>query len=209
MAELDENDILSIVTFDETARTVLAPTHVRDKGLILSKVTPLVTGGSTNLYDGLKDGFEAVETSLAQAQGYENRVIVITDAGQNTGTTSDVEILWLVNEFAAKGIGLTAIGVGGNFNETLTRGITQGRGGNYVFVQSGRDMYRYFESFDFLVTPVAYALRAGITLADVGAKLEKTYGVPGTASPGGLIHVETLFFTGEGGGAIVLQYKLQ
>jgi Ca-activated chloride channel family protein len=208
--ELDEDDVLSIVTFDTTSQVLLQPAPVRDKARLVTMVQSLATRGSTNLEAGLRDGFELVSDNVDRLRNHEHRVILISDAGLNTGVTDESALTRLVTDYAGEGIGLTALGLGENFNQSLVHGIANSRGGNYLFVQTGQDMVRYFDAFAYLVTPVAYDFKVRLALEGTGARLVRAYGVATEA--GGqpardIVDLRTLFFT-EGGGAILLEYEL-
>lgn len=207
ISHLNEDDIVSIVVFDSVSKVLVQPTPVSNKSLLVQKVQQIQIGGSTNLDAGLRDGF--VLASKACKEGYQNRVILFSDAGLNTGVTDPTSILRLVSDYAAENIGLTAIGVGENFHHDFIHKITMSKGGNAHFVHTGADMMKFFRNFDFLVTPVAYNLKVSATLTDLHAKLSKTYGVPMLKNEPiqELINVRTLFFSEEGG-AIVLEYDL-
>ncbi|MFC2074907.1 VWA domain-containing protein [Bdellovibrionota bacterium] len=206
--QLNEGDVLSVVLFNQESELLFAPTDVTDKEALIKLVNSLEAGGSTNLEAGLRDGFELVSENLIA--GYENRVILISDAGLNTGVTDQANLLRLVTDFADEGIGLTAIGLGLNFNQDFIHGITMSHGGNYIFVHSGKKMAKFFRSFNYLVTPVAYNLKARIDLNGLKAKLVNAYGVPSSENEPlrDIVNLKTLFFSEEGGG-ILLEYVLE
>lgn len=206
VAQLNEQDSLSIVLFDTDSEILLQTTEVTNKEAILELIKKLETKGSTNLEKGLRDGFELVSENFKQ--GYENRVILISDAGLNTGVTTEGSLVKLVSDYAAEDIGLSAIGLGLNFNQDFIQAITMSKGGNYQFMNSGKAMFKLVKNFDFLVTPVAYNLKASVNLEGIEAKLVKTYGVPMKEDEPtrDLIDVRTLFFS-EAGGAIILEYQ--
>ncbi|WP_170319751.1 vWA domain-containing protein [Polyangium spumosum] len=208
--ELDEEDVLSIVLFETNSEILVRPAPVGDKEALITKVRALQTRGSTNLEAGLRDGFTLVRENVDRLPGYEHRVILISDAGLNTGVTDTTSLERLVQEQARRRVGLTALGVGENFHQSVIHAISSSRGGNYLFVQSGEDMLRYFQAFDYLVTPVAYDFNVGVVVQGIGAELVRAYGVTteGGAQPArALIDLKTLFFT-EAGGAILLEYEL-
>ncbi|MDC3962593.1 vWA domain-containing protein [Polyangium jinanense] len=208
--ELDEQDMLSIVLFETNSEILVRPAPVRDKPALIAKVRALQTRGSTNLEAGLRDGFTLVRENVDRLPGYEHRVILISDAGLNTGVTDTASLERLVTEQANARIGLTALGVGENFHQSVIHAITNSRGGNYLFVQSGEDMLRYFRAFDYLVTPVAYDFNVAAFVQGLGVEHVRSYGVTteGGAQPSrNLIDLKTLFFT-ETGGAILLEYAL-
>ncbi len=74
-------------------------------------------------------------------------------------------------------------------------------------------MYKFFKNFDFLVTPIAYSFKAFIK-SNYDLKLLEAYGVPkfpddDATKEQEMISVQTLFFAGEGGGTILLEYELK
>ena len=77
--ELNEKDILSIVLFDTKSEVLLSAQNVTDRDAIIAKVRELKTKGSTNLEAGLMDGYEEVSARALDLEGYENRVILISD----------------------------------------------------------------------------------------------------------------------------------
>lgn len=214
IAELNHDDYVSLVVFDDAAEVLVPATQLSSNAVrdhILSVIANLQTDGSTNLYDGLKAGYELVSDNAEHLPGYNHRVILISDAGLNTGTTDEAVTVALVSDYAAENIGLTAIGLGLNFNQDFITAIARSLGGNYIYAHSGRDMVRYFSSFKFLVSPVAHHLKARLNFANTSAKLVKAYGIPGESltSSDELISVQSLFLTNQGGGAILLEYLLE
>jgi Ca-activated chloride channel family protein len=140
----------------------------------------------------------------------ENRVILISDAGLNTGITNDHAIKDLIQNAALEGIGLTAIGIGENFNEKLINLVAQTKGGNYLFANNGHAMEKFFDNFKFLVSPIAHHFKVSVDFMDFKAQLNKVYGIPSlkNTSKSEIINVPSLFFTSTGGGAIVLEFDL-
>ncbi|MBK9263212.1 MAG: VWA domain-containing protein [Polyangiaceae bacterium] len=208
--QLDARDILSIVIFDTNSEILRRPARVNDPERIIAKVRRLSTRNTTNLEAGLRDGYMLASENVDRLSGYEHRVLLITDAGLNTGVVDESDILRLVTDNASRGIGLTALGLGENFKQEFIHGITNSRGGNYVFVHSGKDMLRYFDAFKYLVTPIAYNFRVRLGLSDIQAKLVAVNGVPtesGTQPVRPVIDLPTLFFS-ETGGAMLLEYEL-
>ena len=210
---LQSDDYVSVVVFDNEAEVLMPARQIKsnqDKEEIIKAINNLQTRGSTNLYDGLKKGYELVSDNGVKLASYNHRVILISDAGLNTGTTDEASNVRLVSDYAAESIGLSAIGLGLNFNQDFIMGITESLGGNYLFAQSGVDMYRYFESFDFLVTPIAQHLKARLSFKNTKAQLVKAYGISSQAAieNDDLINVKSLFLSNEGGGAMLLEYLL-
>lgn len=210
VSELEEGDLLNIVIFDTHAEILLSPTPVVRREEIIQKIKSLETRNSTNLEEGLRVGLELLEASASPKRA--SRAILLTDAGLNTGVTDKSIIERLVNRFAANNIGLTAVGIGDNFEQDLIHNISRLRGGNYIFVESGRRLAEYFNGFDFLVSPIAYSFKADLKINGLKSRLAAAYGIPGKFGDQAvvkLIELETLFFAGPaGGGTILLEYDL-
>lgn len=210
VSKMNKEDLLSIVLFNGESQILLKPTPVTNTADIKKLIKDIVAEGSTDLEKGLRDGFNLVSEKFKK--GYENRVILISDAGANTGATAEVDLVRLVSDFASENIGLTAIGLGVNFKQELIHGITLSKGSNYIFVNSGKGLKTYFEQFEFLVSPIAYNLKAKLELKDIDAKLVKAYGVPMKADSKiqNILDIRTLFLASEGGGGtILLEYDLK
>ena len=199
-------DRISIVLFNDYSLVLKTPTAFLNKSSLIELIHSVNPGGKTNLYAGLEKGYELVSSILNQQ--FENRVILISDAGLNTGHTSESDNIQLVEKYAFKGIGLTAIGMGENFNKSLIDAITSNYGGNYIFIQSGEALQDHFSQFDFLVSPIAYNFRA--SLAIPGYRLTRAYGIPTEhqAVSDDLFKITSLFFSSvDRGGAILLEYQ--
>lgn len=211
--ELENEDYVSVVIFDSVSEVLIPTTRVTstdDKNHIIDAISRLETKNSTNLYDGLKAGYELVSDNTHQLTNYNHRVILISDAGLNTGNVDDAVNVRLVSDYAAENIGLTAIGLGLNFNQNFIEGISRSMGGNYIYAHSGEDMVRYFSSFKLLVSPIAHQLKVRLDFANTSATLLNAYGIPGEAvtSSNELINIQSLFLTNQGGGAVLLEYQL-
>ena len=212
LKKLNANDIVSVVIFDDAEEVLFPPTFATDLADEVTKIQALHTDGGTNVESGLRKGFELVSEHFKP--DYENRVILLSDAGLNTGIISEAELVRLVSDAAGESINLTAVGVGVNFNQGFIHGITLNKGANYVFVQSGKGLQNYINQFDFLTTPVAYNFKAQIELQGLKAKLANVYGMPKKpdAPVLDLVDIRTLFLTSSedgGGGATLLEYDLE
>jgi Ca-activated chloride channel family protein len=130
-------DSLSIVTYDDTVATVLAPVKVTDKaaiGKVLSKVS---AGGCTNLSGGWLKGVEHVNSQLSQER--INRVLLLTDGQANAGIRDAGQLTDMAREKSNAGIVTTTLGFGANFNEDLLIGMANAGEGHFYYIQSPED----------------------------------------------------------------------
>lgn len=146
LAELKHGDIVHLVLFDSTACTVAKnfvvgrDSHQRLADLI-RRIEPR---GSTNLNDGLGQGYAAADAAYQPA--YTNRVVLATDALTNTGVTDQGLISMVGKHFDARRIRLSGVGVGSEFNDALLDELTERGKGAYVFLGSDAEVDAVFGS---------------------------------------------------------------
>jgi Ca-activated chloride channel family protein len=132
---LEPNDILSIVTFEEQVDVLMPARRIVNKALVKEHIRRLDVGNTTNLYDGLMAACMQIASVQAQTPGYVNRVLLLTDGEPTAGLKDFNSIVQQVAEQKAKGISITALGFGGEYNEELMAGIARRSGGNYYYIQ--------------------------------------------------------------------------
>lgn len=156
LAELKHGDIVHLVLFDTSVCTLAQnfvvgrDSHQRLADMI-RRIQPL---GSTNLHDGLVQGYAV--TDRAYQPAYTNRVVMITDALTNTGVTDQRLISVVGKNYDARRIRLSGVGVGSEFNDALLDELTERGRGAYVFLGSEAEVDAVFGSrFTSLVETVA------------------------------------------------------
>lgn len=129
---LTPDDVLSIVTFEETVEVLMPARRVTDPGLIKQHIARIVPGNTTNLFDGLYAG--GAQVASVPLQGYVTRVLLLTDGEPTAGLKDFASIVNQVAELKARGVTVTALGFGPEYNEELMAGIARRSGGNYYFI---------------------------------------------------------------------------
>jgi Ca-activated chloride channel homolog len=210
---LHPEDRFGLVLFDQYAYTALVPrpVGVRDMAAIKRHIRDLRAMGGTNLDAGL-----ALATSLMQEaktsdpDTYENRIVFMTDAMPNLGSTSDAAFLQRIKDNAAIRLYSTVIGIGLDFNTALVEKITKARGANSYSVHTAGEFKKRLDAeFDYMVTPLVFDLV--LDFASTGYKIDKVFGSPeADAATGEIMRINTLFpspTTEEGsrGGLVLLR----
>ena len=140
---LDRRDTVSIVTFGDVGRVVLEPTPASDGREILDVIGRLQPGGSTNLEDGLRLGYDLARSALTE-NGID-RVVLASDGVANVGLTDPDGILGSIRRDAAAGIELVSVGVGmGNYNDVLLEQLADEGDGFYAYVNTPDEADRLF-----------------------------------------------------------------
>lgn len=141
--ELDKDDYISIVTYDDNEEVLLGSGRVEDKASVKRIVSEIKSGGYTNLSGGMLKGFMEVESTYKR--GYVNRVLLLSDGLANRGISGRSEIAVLVRERSRKyGVTISTFGVGNDFNENLMTDIADYGKGNYYYIKNSDDIPRIF-----------------------------------------------------------------
>jgi Ca-activated chloride channel family protein len=150
---LADTDRLAIVEFDDQV-TIDAPLATLDRTNLHQIVSRLTPRGATNIFDGLKTGFDLAAPALDPQR--ESRVIFLSDGLATYGNTSDPAILTMADGYVERGIGLTTIGVGLEFDVALMRGLAEHGAGNFYFLQDASAATEVFQQeLAYFASPIA------------------------------------------------------
>ena len=160
---LETHDILSVVTFAETVDVVMPARRVVNRQLVKEHLQRIQVGNTTNLFDGLVAG--AAQVASVRADGYLNRMLVLTDGEPTAGVKDFSSIVGCVGEQKTRGITTTALGFGPDYNEELLAGIARRSGGNYYYISRPELIPEVFrKEMDTLLTLTAQNLRLKLFL---------------------------------------------
>ena len=189
---LGPDDNLGVVLFNNGAHLAkpLESMGSADRDRLKANIIGIHEGGGTNMDAGMNLG-----TSLfgETADGYENRIIFLTDAMPNLGDISRAGLFKTVSDNSENGIHTTFIGVGVDFNTELVEALTKIRGANYYSVHSAEEFKnRMVDEFELMVTPLVFDLE--LNLEADGYEIEEVYGSPeADQATGEIMRVSTLF----------------
>lgn len=128
---LTKEDHVAFVAYNHHVQT-LAPLHrVVNREYLHHRIDELYAAGQTNLSGGLLEGCAQLDKRLDQPGLHH--VILLTDGLANRGVTDPNKLVQLVQRCAQRGITVTSIGVGTEYNETLLSRIAAAGGGRYVY----------------------------------------------------------------------------
>ena len=144
VGELDPMDAVGITAFDDRADVILPITRVGEAGRLHAAIDQLLPRGGTNLSEGLRVGFESLD-GFAEA-GVLRRVVLLTDAVANVGETDMYRIAQHARQGDARGIRLSAIGVGLDHADSVLVEMTRQGYGNHYFLDSPERITRVFQT---------------------------------------------------------------
>jgi len=212
MKHLKPEDRFGVVLFDNNAYPVkrLRSVATTDMEAIKGHILALRQRGGTNWSAGYKTGLRYFDK--VSKEGYENRIIFITDAMPNSGELDKNRLFGMAKKASKKGIHTTYIGVGVDFNPNLVEVVSKTRGANYYAVHSSKAFRKRMDAeFDYMVSPLVYDLT--LKLSSKGYKIDAVYGSPqAKLSTGEIMKVHTLFPSASDGkrnkgGVILLRLK--
>ncbi|MBA3821074.1 MAG: VWA domain-containing protein [Deltaproteobacteria bacterium] len=156
--QVGANDRVAIVSFDDVV-TIDAPfTDVIDRARLHTVVTALRPRGGTNIHDGLRAGFTMLGENPPDER--QNRVVFLSDGLATVGITTQSTIISMATSFISRGIGLTTIGVGNDFDVELMRGLAERGAGNFYYVEDAAAATEVFaQELDYFLSPLAMDIR--------------------------------------------------
>jgi Ca-activated chloride channel family protein len=134
-ATLTPADRVAIVTYAGASGLALPSTTGADKGRIERAIADLRPGGSTNGAAGIQLAYDIASRSFIR-DGI-NRVILATDGDFNVGTTSQGELVRLIERERERGVFLSVLGVGtGNIKDSTMEQLANRGNGHYSYLDS-------------------------------------------------------------------------
>ncbi|HSC85864.1 MAG TPA: VWA domain-containing protein [Polyangiaceae bacterium] len=170
LRELKMGDVVHLVLFDTNScdlaqNFVVGRDSMARMEQLIGQIQPL---GSTNLHDGLTQGYAAVDRTYQPT--YTNRVVLVTDAIANTGVTDENLISMVGKHYDERKVRLSGVGVGSDFNDSLLDGLTERGKGAYVFLGSEAEVdavfgNRFVSLIETIATDVHFRLHLPPSLA--------------------------------------------
>ena len=128
-------DRIAMVVYAGNSGLALPTTSGADKGAIHAAIDRLESGGSTNGGEGIELAYQIARAQFVP-EGV-NRVVLATDGDFNVGTTSESELVRLIERERKSGVYLTVLGVGeDNLQDGTMEALADHGNGNYAYLDS-------------------------------------------------------------------------
>lgn len=177
---MQDGDRLAVVAFHSETEVLLPSTRIErgQLGELRERVSEMRAMGTTDLAGGLRAGLEEVIRNF-EPQGI-NRVVLLSDGVPNDPSTIEA----LAQAAGERGIAITALGLGTEYDETLLAAISQRSGGRFHFVEDSGAVASVFRDEVLrmrrvLARNLAIALRPG-----PGVRIESVVGQPQVSADG-------------------------
>ncbi len=135
MEKLTAADVLSIISFSDRAEVVASAEPLRNKPTILRRLHAIEASGGTEIYQGLAAGVKELRQSALNE--FSNHLILLTD-GHTYG--DDAQCLELATKTAVDGIGITAFGIGSDWNDQFLDKLVAPSGGQSNFIEQPKSV---------------------------------------------------------------------
>lgn len=129
--DLRPEDALSIVTFSDRAEVVLSASEVLDRKAAKTRVIGIHPAGGTEILSGLVAALG--EIMHARRSTGVNHIILLTD-GRTYGDEGDS--LSLAEEAGADGVGISAMGIGHDWNDKFLDLLASRTGGSSAYIDT-------------------------------------------------------------------------
>jgi Ca-activated chloride channel homolog len=132
---MNPQDLITVVTFDSQAQTVVRLQPASNRQRILSDIAQIRASGGTNVLPGLQETFD----QLLAARARKKHAIVLSD-----GQSPAEGVRELIDEAAAAGITVSAVGVGDGADLALLQTIAARGGGRFYHTGDPSSIPRIF-----------------------------------------------------------------
>lgn len=133
--QLSARDRVAIVVYAGSSGLALPSTTGDRKGEILAALDRLEAGGSTNGGAGIQLAYQLAQQNFIR--NGSNRVILATDGDFNVGTTSEGDLVRLIEEKREGGVFLSVLGFGtGNVKDSTMEKLADKGNGNYAYIDT-------------------------------------------------------------------------
>ncbi|WP_437733140.1 vWA domain-containing protein [Sorangium sp. So ce1335] len=142
---LPDGDVVSLASFSDTAEERVAPTVLgpATRPAVARAIAALGPEGSTNLFDGLRLAERHV--ALAPPAHAVRRVVLISDGQANVGPSSPDVLGALAQRGADRGVQITSLGVGADYDERTLNALAVGSSGRLYHLTEARQMSSVLE----------------------------------------------------------------
>jgi hypothetical protein len=173
---LTPQDSVSVVTFSETAKTILAKTMVSgtERDNMRARISVIRVESNTNLSAGIIQACGCLQTDAANIK---QGILLLTDGIANVGLTRSHDILELVRNTIGKfpGTSISSVGYGTDHNVEMLQSISTEGGGSYYVVNTLEDVATVFG--DILGGLLSCAAQQVCVCLPTGTEVKSRYGM--------------------------------
>jgi Ca-activated chloride channel family protein len=185
--QLDSRDAFSVVTYSSSAETVIEMQRATEanKAAARAAIETIDDDGGTCISCGLEAG--AIQLAARRDQLTEaladrgvRRILLISDGQANEGVYDRNDLAQLAARTSARGVSISTVGVGLDFDEQTMRRLAEVGRGNYYFVEDTVALSQMFVGELAMLSQTVAADVQLIATPGPGVQIEEVYGYPMT-----------------------------
>lgn len=134
IANLSDRDTISLIVFNERVLVLSPAGRAVNKQFLFHRLEEIAPEGYTDLSAGLLEGIAQVNSQAADGQ--IKQVLLLTDGKANRGVTGVASLHKTVEKARDKGVNLSTLGCGTDYDEKLLTAMADAGGGRYTYVRS-------------------------------------------------------------------------
>ncbi len=139
--QLRKGDSVSMVTYGGGVNVLLEAAW--NPEVVCAEIAKLQASGFTPGGEGIQKAYQIAERHFIK--GGNNRIVLITDGDFNVGTSSEAELVQMVEEKQKSCIYLTVVGCGmGNYKDNKMKMLANKGNGNYFYLDNPREAKNVF-----------------------------------------------------------------
>lgn len=134
---LRPQDLLSVVSFSDRAEIIISSSLNLERSKLEARIQMMQTSGGTEIYYGLEAGLNEIQKNVGPSR--VNHLILLTDGHTYGDEQACLELAENANQ---QNIGISAFGIGGDWNDVFLDAIASRTGGNSAYVAKPEDIQR-------------------------------------------------------------------
>ena len=139
IGEMRDDDEITVVRYSDSAEVVQPLARVGDvRGSLIERVRRLTAGGGTAIPSGLSRGLRELSNA---SSGRVRRVVLVSDGLDATRQEAER----LASNSFERGVTVSSLGVGLDFDESYMNGVAHSGHGNFGFVKDGAALSAFLE----------------------------------------------------------------
>jgi Ca-activated chloride channel family protein len=151
MQTLRPQDIFSVITFSDRAEVLIPASYPYEKRKLESRIQMLQPSGGTEIFKGLQASYDEILRNVSKDR--IDHIILLTD-GHTYG--DEQQCVALAERAAKQGIGISAMGIGKEWNDTFLDTLANRTGGSSRYIARKEDIQKFLvEKFDTLARTLA------------------------------------------------------
>jgi Ca-activated chloride channel family protein len=177
VARLGAGDRVTLIQYDNTAERLVPLVKLDRVGRdwLDREIDAIVERGGTNLHAGMVLG--QLELARAVVPGRVNREVLLSDGQANQGITDRAALARIAGGAADKGLRLTTVGLGLDYNEDLMEALAENGRGRYYYVKDAASLESVFAGeLENLQATVATATELRLVPACAGVEVLSVVG---------------------------------